>query len=152
MDAVSYLSDDASDPATPFRPSRIPPPSPSLVSTSLPKRIRLQLAESLNLPSQPSGVTRSGRKFSRTDLATIAQHLFSLPTLADPLQSMGGVGLEFGLLSNGPTRFDDEGFDPATVPPDERKDVFDPPTNFQGAWNHPCPFQREMWSVRSPKP
>ena len=34
---------------------------------------------------------------------------------------------------------------PESLKPEEYKDAFTNPNNFQEAWNHPCPFQREKW-------
>ena len=31
------------------------------------------------------------------------------------------------------------------VDPAKYKDMFDNPTTFDEAWNHPCPFQRRKW-------
>ncbi len=34
---------------------------------------------------------------------------------------------------------------PQNVPEKYRKDIFEAPTTFQEAWNHPCEFQKKLW-------
>ena len=35
--------------------------------------------------------------------------------------------------------------DPSTLRPDQYKDHFTVPSNYDEAWDHPCPFQRNKW-------
>ena len=129
-----------------------PAPASPQVPTTGPRELRY-----LEAP-RTTGTTRSGRAFTRTyygvsprdsaprfDFAAFAA--VPLPQLLEylqesvpsPLTEQGGLRRECAYSAR------EEEKDPSELLPEQYKDVFEAPTQYDQAGNHADPFQREKW-------